>query len=246
MTTAEPGHTERPTATGSTDKLSGAHLDLCTGLGPREHSSWQHQQGATQSETDPAHQSRHSEASSCPELHEASACAQRKCCEDNSCSSSIGSAFSGHKSSSTSSCDTVCSASALPSVHEDTGIPRHDLQNADSSQLERLGTPRRGSGVDSLQLTGNVAAPAELDTSEPLLQDNDDRFCLFPIKYVFFVSRLMHEKRYTQSGPILQCMAYVRVLETCPYFAHQFHWSCFCPSCAHLVPTLMLQISFYL
>ncbi|KAK9832304.1 hypothetical protein WJX74_005780 [Apatococcus lobatus] len=71
-------------------------------------------------------------------------------------------------------------AAADADIDDDTGCPRTSLDSeTSSSHLHRL-----SSGLGSLDFEAQLSLKCvKPQAAEPLLEDNDDRFCLFPIKY---------------------------------------------------------------
>lgn len=95
-------------------------------------------------------------------------CSTRQCCQDNSCSSSLSQEQLSHPGSSSAATDAA--------IDDDTGCPRTSLDSQGSHRLHRL-----SSSLGSLELGAQPSSKAQV-APEPLLEDNDDRFCLFPIK----------------------------------------------------------------
>ena len=101
-------------------------------------------------------------------------CADRECCQDNSCSPSKP---CSHETLSQPGSNHTAVGVA---VDDDTGFPRTSLASeSSSSHLYQLSSSSGSLDLDA-QLVSKAVKPQA--TSEPLLEDNDDRFCLFPIK----------------------------------------------------------------
>lgn len=98
-------------------------------------------------------------------------CAARQCCQDNSCSSSLSQEQLSHPDSSSLDTHTA--------IDDDTGCPRTSLDSQGSHHLHRLSS--RLSSSELGPQAGSRSAKSQA-APEPLLEDNDDRFCLFPIK----------------------------------------------------------------
>ena len=118
--------------------------------------------------------------------------ADRECCQDNSCSPSTPCSH-GNLSQPGSS-----HTAAEVAVDDDTGFPTTSLASeSSSSHLHRLSSSLGSLDLDA-QLSSKPVKPQA--TSEPLLEDNDDRFCLFPIKYglscVFIANRFHSYQRW--------------------------------------------------
>ena len=99
-------------------------------------------------------------------------CATRQCCQDNSCSTSLSHEHLG-------TCGSSSAATDAASIDDDTGCPRTSLDSEGSHHLRRL-----SSSLGSLEMGAqpNHKSAKTQAAQEPLLEDNDDRFCLFPIK----------------------------------------------------------------
>ncbi len=121
--------------------------------------------------------------SSKPAPQTSSTCEERNCCHDNSCSAS---SFKPQVSSSPGSA-AGCQASHESTSSDDSDLPHITLHAAGMHQshaqhgLSQNSQTLRVQPPDKPTIRGEPVPHKPL-ASEPLLEDNDDRFCLFPIK----------------------------------------------------------------
>ena len=112
-------------------------------------------------------------------------CVERNCCQDSSCSTS----GSGQQQQQSSSLGPGACCSQRPHEQgsdDDTGLPQIDLPGAELHQSLRQPSwsqsRSRELSVQPEQSDWEQPPSRKSAAVEPLLEDNDDRFCLFPIK----------------------------------------------------------------